>query len=98
MPLGDAEEVPQFARRFADAHERVRAWADQALGTGGPGFDGRYGRAGDTPLLDFVNAVQRRRSGAQLAATADFDPSIGLPDGTIHRRDVAALQVGDCCK
>jgi 2',3'-cyclic-nucleotide 2'-phosphodiesterase (5'-nucleotidase family) len=91
IPLADVGEVPQFARRFADAHERVRAWADEALGTGGPGFDGRYGRAGDSPLLDFVNAVQRRRSGAQLAATADFDPSSGLPDGTIHRRDVAGV-------
>jgi 2',3'-cyclic-nucleotide 2'-phosphodiesterase (5'-nucleotidase family) len=91
IPLGDVGEVPQFVRRFADAHERVRAWADEALGTGGPGFDGRYGRAGDTPLLDFVNAVQRRRSGAQLAATADFDPASGLPDGTIRRRDVAGL-------
>lgn len=91
IPLADVGEVPQFARRFADAHARVRAWADEALGTGGPGFEGRYGRAGDTPLLDFVNAVQRRRSGAQLAATADFDPSSGLPDGTIHRRDVAGI-------
>ncbi|HEY6059485.1 MAG TPA: 5'-nucleotidase C-terminal domain-containing protein [Gemmatimonadales bacterium] len=91
IPLGEVGEVPQFVRRFADAHERVRAWADEALGTGGPGFDGRYGRAEDTPLLDFINAVQRRRSGAQLAATADFDPSSGLPDGTIHRRDVAGI-------
>ncbi|HSD31192.1 MAG TPA: 5'-nucleotidase C-terminal domain-containing protein [Gemmatimonadales bacterium] len=91
IPLGDVGEVPQFARRFADAHERVRAWADEALGTGGPGFDARYGRAEDTPLLDFINAVQRRRSGAQLAATADFDPGSGLPDGTIHRRDVAGV-------
>ncbi|MGE5761320.1 MAG: 5'-nucleotidase C-terminal domain-containing protein [Gemmatimonadota bacterium] len=91
IPLADVGEDPQFARRFADPHARVRAWADEALGTGGPGFEGRYGRAADTPLLDFINAVQRRRSGAQLAATADFDPGSGLPDGTIHRRDVAGI-------
>ena len=91
LPLRDTGELPQFVQRFADAHQRVRAWAGEALGTAGPEFAARYGRAQDTPLLDFINAVQRRRSGAQLAATADFDPSSGLPDGTVHRRDVEGI-------
>jgi len=40
-----------------------------------PGFDARYARVQDTPLLDFINEVQRRRAGAQLSAAAAFDCS-----------------------
>ena len=91
IPLATVDEVPGFVRRFGDAHQRARAWADEALGTGGPGLDARYARAEDTPIIDFVNEVQRRRSGAQLSSTAAFDVSAGLPDGTIRRRDVAGV-------
>jgi 2',3'-cyclic-nucleotide 2'-phosphodiesterase (5'-nucleotidase family) len=91
IPLATVDEVPGFARRFADAHQRARAWADEALGTGGPGLDARYGRAEDTPIIDFINEVQRRRAGAQLSSTAAFDVAAGLPDGTIRRRDVAGV-------
>lgn len=91
IPLATVGEVPQFVQRFSDAHERVRAWASEALGTAGPGFDARYGRVADTPLLDFLNEVQRRHANAQLSATADFDPGSGLPDGTVRRRDVAGV-------
>ena len=91
IPLATVTEVPSLVNRLADAHQRVRAWADEAIGTAGPGFEGRYGRAEDTPLLDFINEVQRRRAGAQLASTADFDVTAGLPDGTIRRRDVAGI-------
>jgi len=91
IPLTTVNETPTFAARFADTHQRVRAWADETIGSAGPGFEGRYGRAEDTPLLDFINEVQRRRAGAQLSATPDFDVSAGLPDGTIRRRDVAGI-------
>jgi 2',3'-cyclic-nucleotide 2'-phosphodiesterase/3'-nucleotidase/5'-nucleotidase len=91
IPLATVGEAPALPNRLADAHQRARAWADEAIGAAGPGFEGRYGRAEDTPLLDFVNEVQRRRAGAQLAATADFDVSAGLPDGTVRRRDVAGI-------
>jgi 2',3'-cyclic-nucleotide 2'-phosphodiesterase (5'-nucleotidase family) len=91
IPLATVGEVARFVQRFTGAHERVRAWTGEALGTADAGFDARYGRAEDTPLLDFVNEVQRRRAGAQLSAAADFDPSSGLPDGTIRRRDIAGV-------
>ncbi len=91
IPLETVGEAPALANRLADAQQRARVWADEAIGTAGPGFEGRYGRAEDTPLLDFVNDVQRRHAGSQLAATADFDLGAGLPDGTIRRRDVAGI-------
>src|SRR5947199_29156 len=67
MPLATVAEQPRFVRRFTAAHERARTWAATPLGTAGPGFSARYGRVEDTPLLDFINEVQRRRAGAVAA-------------------------------
>ncbi|MGH7548794.1 MAG: 5'-nucleotidase C-terminal domain-containing protein [Gemmatimonadales bacterium] len=89
IPLATVPEQPRLVRRFNPAHERVRAWAATPLGTAGPGFSARFGRAEDTPLLDFINEVQRRRAGAELSAAADFDLDAGLPEGEVRIRDVA---------
>jgi 2',3'-cyclic-nucleotide 2'-phosphodiesterase/3'-nucleotidase/5'-nucleotidase len=91
IPLTTTPELPRFTRRLQAAHEAVRLWAATPLGTAGPGFDGRYARAQDTPLLDFVNEVQRRKSGAQISATAAFDVQAGFPEGGVHLRDVAGV-------
>src|SRR5438046_9690887 len=91
MPVATVGEQPRFVRRFAAAHERVRAWSATPLGTAGPGFSARYGRAEDTPLLDFINEVQRRRAGADLSAAADFDLGAGLPEGEVRDRDVRGV-------
>jgi 2',3'-cyclic-nucleotide 2'-phosphodiesterase / 3'-nucleotidase / 5'-nucleotidase len=91
IPLANVPQQPSFVQRFADAQQRVRAWGDAALGTAGPGYDARYGRVQSTPLIDFLNDVQRRHASAQLSATPDFDVSAGLPDGAVRRRDVAGI-------
>src|SRR5881397_2435837 len=91
IPLATVAEQPRFVRRFTAAHERARAWAATPLGTAGPGFSARYGRVEDTPLLDFINEVQRRRAGADLSAAADFDLSAGLPEGEVRERDVTGV-------
>ncbi|HVH68659.1 MAG TPA: 5'-nucleotidase C-terminal domain-containing protein [Gemmatimonadales bacterium] len=91
IPLATLPEQPRLARRFAANHERVRAWAATPLGTAGPGFAARYGRVEDTPLLDFINDVQRRRAGADLSAAADYDLAAGLPEGEVRERDVAGV-------
>jgi 2',3'-cyclic-nucleotide 2'-phosphodiesterase / 3'-nucleotidase / 5'-nucleotidase len=91
MPLATTPELPRVTRRLDAAHQAVRLWAGTALGTAGPGFDGRYARVQDTPLLDFINEVQRRHAGAQLSATAAFDVAAGLPAGEVHVRDVAGV-------
>ena len=91
IPLASVAEQPRFVRRFTAAHERARAWAATPLGTAGPGFSARYGRAEDTPLLDFINEVQRRRAGADLSATADFELGAGLPEGEVRERDVSGI-------
>ena len=87
--LGTVPEQPRFTRRLSAAHEAARLWAATPLGTAGPGFDGRYARVQDGALLDFINEVQRRKTGAQLSAAAAFDVPAGIPDGEVHLRDVA---------
>src|SRR5437667_190532 len=72
-------------------NDAARLWAGTAVGSAGPGFDARYTRVQDTPLLDFINEVQRRKAGAQLSAAAAFDVQPGLPEGDVHQRDVAGV-------
>lgn len=91
IQLATVPEQSHLIRRVEAAHQRVRAWAATPLGTAGPGFDGRLGRAQDTPLLDFINAVQRRRTGADLSATALFEVGPGLPEGEVRLRDLAGV-------
>ena len=91
VPLDTVGEVVRFARRMEQASDRARSWAAEPIGTAGPGFDARYGRARDTPLFDFINEVQRRRAGADLASTSTADLGTWLPDGAVRHRDVAGI-------
>src|SRR5947207_10238779 len=91
IPLANVAESPRFTQRLNAAHEAARLWASTAVGTATPGFEARYARAQDTPLLDLINEVQRRRAGAQLSATAAFDIQPGLPEGDIRQRDVVGI-------
>jgi 2',3'-cyclic-nucleotide 2'-phosphodiesterase/3'-nucleotidase/5'-nucleotidase len=88
IPLATMPELPRFTQRLAAANAAALQWAATPIGSATPGFDARYARVLDTPLLDFINEVQRRRAGAQLSATAAFDVQPGLPEGDVHQRDV----------
>jgi 2',3'-cyclic-nucleotide 2'-phosphodiesterase (5'-nucleotidase family) len=91
IPLATTPELTRFTRRVDAAHQAARLWAGTPVGTAGPGFDGRFARVQDTPLLDFINEVQRRKAGTQLSAAAVFDPQAGLPEGELHQRDLSGI-------
>ncbi|HWC75209.1 MAG TPA: 5'-nucleotidase C-terminal domain-containing protein [Gemmatimonadales bacterium] len=91
IPLNTVPELARFTRRVEAAHQATRLWAGAPLGTAAAGFDARLARAQDTPLLDFINEVQRTKAGAQLSAAAVFDVQPGLPEGEIHQRDVFGI-------
>ena len=91
IPLANVAESPRFTQRLSAAHEAARLWASTPVGSATPGFDARYARVQDTPLLDFINEVQRRRAGAQLSAAAVFDIQPGLPEGDVRQRDVVGI-------
>jgi len=91
IPLANVAEHQRFARRFDAVQQAARLWLGTPIGRAGPGFDARLMRAQDTPLLDFINEVQRRQSGAQLSAAAAFDVQVALPEGEIHQREVSGI-------
>lgn len=82
-------------RSFLDSlrweHERTVAYVNETIGRATERMDARTARTEDTPILDFVNEVQRARGNAQLSSTAAFRLDAALPEGEITIADVAAL-------
>ena len=91
VPLDSVPPSPRLVRRLAAWHETVRTWVNSPLAVANGDWSARYGRAGDTPLVEFINAVQRRVTGAQLSATAVFNTNVALGPGAVRMRDVAGV-------
>jgi 2',3'-cyclic-nucleotide 2'-phosphodiesterase/3'-nucleotidase len=91
VSLQDVRPDPVITRRFAWAHEEVRAWTSQPIGTTLERWSARYARVEDTPIIDFINWVQQSVTGAQLSATAAFNLQAGFGAGAIRLADVVAL-------
>ena len=82
---------PIVARRLQAAHRATRIWVGTPLAESVGNWSAQHARAGDTPLIDFVNEIQRRRSGADLSSTAAFNPAARMGPGSVLLRDVAAV-------
>jgi 2',3'-cyclic-nucleotide 2'-phosphodiesterase (5'-nucleotidase family) len=81
---------PVVSQRLIRAHESVRLWVATPLARAEGNWSAHYARAMDTPVIDFVNEVQRSVTGAQLSGTPAFDLTVNWgPD--IRLRDVASL-------
>ena len=82
-------------RAFLDSlrweHERTVAHVNTRIGRATAAMPVREGRVRDTPVIDFMNEVQRRAAGADLASSAAYRLGAGLPEGDITVADVAAL-------
>ncbi|HSJ15904.1 MAG TPA: 5'-nucleotidase C-terminal domain-containing protein [Longimicrobiales bacterium] len=82
-------------RAFLDSlrweHERTVEHVSARIGRATAALPVREGRVRDTPVLDFMNEVQRRAAGADLSANAAYRLGAGLPEGDITVADVAAL-------
>ncbi len=73
------------------AHERALARVNRVLGTSPVPWPAGRSRVEDGPLVDFVNEVQRKVSGAELSAAAVFSLEAGLPAGEITVAHLARL-------
>jgi 2',3'-cyclic-nucleotide 2'-phosphodiesterase/3'-nucleotidase/5'-nucleotidase len=92
--LVSTARVPPSTRvtqRLARAHAAVQAWVDTPLGTASGPMRAYAARVEPTPILAFVNAVQRKRSGADLSAASAFDLEAGFDSGPINLGQVVAL-------
>jgi 2',3'-cyclic-nucleotide 2'-phosphodiesterase/3'-nucleotidase/5'-nucleotidase len=78
-------------QRLARAHAAVLSWVETPLGTATGSMRAHAARVEPTPILGFVNAVQRMRTGADLSAASAFDLEAGFDSGSIRLGQVVAL-------
>ena len=91
IPLAGVRRDPTVTARFARAKTAVQSWVSEPLTVVEGDWSARNARAEDTPLIDFINDVQRRHTGAQLSSTAAFDTRAGFGPGVVRLRDVAGV-------
>lgn len=91
VDLAGVPPSPRVAAALAGAHEAVLAWNRAPIGTATSAFSAATGRVEATPIINWVNEVQRARAGTQLSSTAAFDPRAAFPAGPIRRNQVAQL-------
>jgi 2',3'-cyclic-nucleotide 2'-phosphodiesterase (5'-nucleotidase family) len=86
---------PRLETAVAEAHERTRAYVSQVIGTSSTEWTSTLARSRDTPILDLINDVQTRVTGAELSSTAAFSLTSRIPAGPVTVADVAGLYVYD---
>jgi 2',3'-cyclic-nucleotide 2'-phosphodiesterase (5'-nucleotidase family) len=86
---------PMLEAAVADAHERTRAYVQQVIGTSTAEWNSALSRTRATPILDLINAVQQRVTGADLSAASAFTLNARIPAGPVTVADVAGLYVYD---
>jgi 2',3'-cyclic-nucleotide 2'-phosphodiesterase/3'-nucleotidase/5'-nucleotidase len=91
IPLAGYEPPPGRFRRIAEPQDAVRIWVSTPLAVATAAMPAADGRVEATPLVTWINDVQRRQAGTDLASTAVFDPRGGLPAGEIRLADVAGV-------
>ena len=84
-----------FLDALRSAHERTIAYVNSVVGTSSARIDAREAREKDTPIIDFINEVQRKVSGADLSAAAAFDVNAVIPKGPVKISDIAGLYIYD---
>lgn len=86
---------PRLEAALAEAHERTKAYVAREIGTSTAEWTSELARTRDTPILDLINEVQRKVTGADLSSTAAFSLSSRIPAGPVTVADVAGLYVYD---
>ncbi|KPJ95434.1 MAG: hypothetical protein AMS18_02875 [Gemmatimonas sp. SG8_17] len=91
ISLAGVSPHPLVAQRLERAHQSVRLWVLTPLARISGFWSAQYARASDSPIIDFVNEVQRRTTGADLSATAAFNTTARFGPGAVRLSDVAAI-------
>jgi len=84
-----------FEAALAYAHDATRDFVIRPIGRSTTRWDAREARVRDTPIIDFINQVQRRVAGTDLSSAAAFNLDAGIPEGDISVADIARLYVYD---
>jgi 2',3'-cyclic-nucleotide 2'-phosphodiesterase/3'-nucleotidase len=86
---------PRLEAALAQAHERTRAYVAERIGISTEEWTSSLARTRDTPILDLINDVQMRVTGAELSAASAFSLTSRIPRGPVTVADVAGLYVYD---
>lgn len=86
-----ASPDPEVKAVVRPAHEATQAWLEEELAYTPDRWSATESRVRDTPVADLINEAMRRATGAELASTAIFDPSVSFGPGPVTRRHVLAL-------
>ncbi len=84
-------ESPAILSVSAAAHNATRAYASAVIGTTPVAWRGDSARLKDTPLIDFINEVEMKATGADLASTAAFTLDAAIPAGPVTVAKIAQL-------
>ena len=91
VPLADVPVNQRIQNLLAGPGDDARRWLGAPIGRATAPMLARYGRAGPTPLIGFIQAVQQKVTGAQLSAASDFRLESGFNAGDISRGEVAGV-------
>ena len=91
IPLADVPVNQRIQNLLAGPGDDARRWLGTSIGRATAPMPARYGRAGPTPLIAFIQAVQQKVTGAQLSAASDFRLESGFIAGDITRGEVAGV-------
>ncbi|HEX2721571.1 MAG TPA: 5'-nucleotidase C-terminal domain-containing protein, partial [Gemmatimonadaceae bacterium] len=72
-------------------HTATRTYANTVIGNTAVAWRGDSARLKDTPLIDLINEVERKASGADLASTAAFTLDASIPPGPVTVAQIAQL-------
>lgn len=91
VPLATVAPSPRLVSALQGAHDSVRAWARQPLATSSAAMPLAMARARPTPVIEFIQSVQKEVTGAELSAAAAFNLEGGFPAGAVRLSDVASI-------
>ncbi|MEO8194589.1 MAG: 5'-nucleotidase C-terminal domain-containing protein [Gemmatimonadales bacterium] len=84
-------EAAAVLRVSERAHRATIAYANTVIGTTAVAWRGDSARLMDTPLIDFMNEVEKKAAGADIASTAAFTLDASLAAGPITVARIAQL-------
>ncbi|TVQ16626.1 MAG: bifunctional metallophosphatase/5'-nucleotidase [Balneolaceae bacterium] len=88
------EHVPQkkeLADLISEQHEAVRAYITAPIARTPEVWSAREARREDTPVIDLIQHVQLRETGAMISSSAAFNTNLSFGPGEITRGDLASL-------
>ncbi len=91
IDLAERPQDSRVLRRLERDHQNVVQWLGEPLAFAERPMLARTARVEPTPIVNLINEVQRRRTGATLSSTAAFNPRGGFPGGDILLAHVAGL-------